>query len=333
MNDEKDTERALSHLDWCIPAEVDAKILRNGWKALDAASAPGGTGPVVHGLASQSASGSLTETTSISTEPRCRGGGQRAKSLVSCWRTLTSTRLTKYAAVAAVVAAVILGLTFIGGNKNPTGAAWAIEQTIEALQNVRTVHIKGVLNPSHAMMPEGRVDPVPLELWATSDDGSRERNARADSYAEGEFPEGSIVVKRGDVVYDYHPGNNTVFISDGDSFKGFSPWPSSAWFEKLRGQLEKTWQEEYGKDEVTGRDSVFIKGVDESGPGSILIQFDLESKLPVRMKQWNNKNWEGTPAAALEEITYNVEISEDTFSFTIPPGAKVIDERHKTRER
>ena len=59
MNDDRDIERALSDLRWCIPAEVDAKILHDAGKAMDAQSASQKAGPPVHGSASEPANGSV----------------------------------------------------------------------------------------------------------------------------------------------------------------------------------------------------------------------------------------------------------------------------------
>jgi outer membrane lipoprotein-sorting protein len=108
------------------------------------------------------------------------------------------------------------------------------------------------------------------------------------------------------------------------------PWPGPDYFQNLKSN-STTWQEEYGKDEVTGRDSVFVKCA--SSIGSYWLQFDVESKLPVRAKCWySNKKWEGEPTVASEHIVYNPEIPDDKFDFKIPPGAKVIDQRKATKK-
>ena len=115
-------------------------------------------------------------------------------------------------------------------------------------------------------------------------------------------------------------------INAPNTFLIMDPWPGPQYFQKLKTEARK-WQEEYGKDEVTGRDSVFVRCAGEER--SNWIQFDIESKLPVRVKQWENANWEGEPYGDYEQIVYNLEIPDDTFNFTISANSLHINDHRK----
>jgi outer membrane lipoprotein-sorting protein len=56
------------------------------------------------------------------------------------------------------------------------------------------------------------------------------------------------------------------------------------------------------------------------------IEFDVESKLLVSFKQWENANWEGPATLVVEKITYYENLPDDLFEFEIPEGATVIEE-------
>ena len=279
-----------------------------------------------------------------------------------------SSRLARYSAMAAAAAIVILGLTFIGGKNKPTGTAWAIEQSLQALQGVRSAYVKCMTSTAHMARQnpagtkkemEDKVKSVMLEGWATSDDGVEESKARMDMYfvpavnASGEAakiavtdPSTNVVVsvvpsttkpavvmmKRENACYSYSPGFNQVVIQDADSIHLFRPWPGPD-FQRLKEDAQKPntkWQEEYGKDEVTGRNSVFVRYVGKNSglDASFWYQFDLESKLPVCLKAWDNPNWEGLPDVVMEMV-YNLNIPDETFSLTISGESLLVEDTRK----
>lgn len=155
-------------------------------------------------------------TTLRSTWPSHQGIGIAGNTVVSYWRTFMASRLTRYGAVAAVATLIILGLTFIDGKNKKTGKAWAIEQTIQALQNVRSVYLRGTINAAHSTntpISEGKVVWIPFELWARTNDASRGQDACFDTSTSGQ-----IMVKHDNIVYRYHPGPDIVYIQDGNTF-------------------------------------------------------------------------------------------------------------------
>jgi outer membrane lipoprotein-sorting protein len=90
------------------------------------------------------------------------------------------------------------------------------------------------------------------------------------------------------------------------------------------------WEVTYGKDPATGGQRAFLKTAwldgRYNGPRSILIEFDVESKLLVSLKQWENANWDGPATLIMEKITYHENLPDDLFEFEIPIGATVIEQ-------
>lgn len=218
-------------------------------------------------------------------------------------------RRVRWFAVAAVAAAIVLAIGLWPGKR---GTAWAFEQAIQALQDIRTIHVVGVLNSN------------PFEAWSTSRDGTREDEAFMD-IGGGK----AIRVKHEGVVYSYESARNTVYIENGDAMQVMDPWLGADFFKDMKTKATQ-WEESEGIDNATGRACVFVKGVAKNG--SAWVQFDTETKLPIRAKCWNNHSWEGSPLLDWKQIDYNLAIPDDKFHFAIPPGAKVIDQRNETRK-
>jgi outer membrane lipoprotein-sorting protein len=86
----------------------------------------------------------------------------------------------------------------------------------------------------------------------------------------------------------------------------------------------------YGKDTDTGKQRAFLKiaWLDKryNGPRSMWLEFDVESKLLVSFKQWENASWEGSATLVGEKIIYYKNLPDDLFEFEIPEGATVIEQ-------
>jgi hypothetical protein len=245
-----------------------------------------------------------------------QAGTQPAFEKPNIWRIIMKRRASQFAAVVVVIG-VILSITILERFNQP---AWAIEQTIEALRHIKAVHISGVGN----CCPEGNRNTV--DIWM------RPNSTNPDITGDFRYQEGQyfthVASEEKNLTYVYYSWLGTggvVYISEGLNRRGGGLFPGSDWFEQLKKQNEN-WQEEYRKDEVTGRDSVFVTlewPVDNMKYW--LMQFDLESKLPVWAAVWYDERRQGTPRYEYSFIEYNPELPADFFEFDIPEGVQVVD--------
>ena len=60
---------------------------------------------------------------------------------IKIWRTIMKSRITKFAAAAVIIMAIVFGLTSL--LEQGTTSAYAVEQTIEALKEIKTVYMAG----------------------------------------------------------------------------------------------------------------------------------------------------------------------------------------------
>ena len=225
------------------------------------------------------------------------------------------SRITRYAAAAVLAVAATVGLiTFAQLSATPV---WALEQTVAALQNTKSIYLAGT---TLAFVDQ----PTTFETWALpNQDASRSGSLRM------ETPEGFVMVAQeaNNITYIYIPQDNKVIIDHALTAK-IDPWMNGDYFKAIREKIadaDADWNETYGNDPQTDRQSVFVycRSVDTNE--SWWFQFDVESKLPVRAKQWANGNYEGTPMYDVETIHYNIDLPEGVFDFEIPEDAEIVE--------
>jgi tetratricopeptide (TPR) repeat protein len=238
------------------------------------------------------------------------------------WRFIMKNRMTKLATAAVIIVAVALSVTILDRTSTP---AWALEQTINALGNTKTLVINVVANSDDGS------ESMPFKFWfRLSEDNKGLFDMRFECEEE-------IHVIRGKKAWSYWHDHNLVKIYDdvttSDSamrdlrfwykLAELHPWIRGKGLQALKWFADD-WKETYGQDERTGRDCVFVTCSYESLSISLWFVFDLESKLIVEAKYWRNTNLQGPPKFHATSFAYNEEISDEVFDFQIPEGAKVI---------
>ena len=81
---------------------------------------------------------------------------QTAKTEPNIWRIIMKSRITKLAAAAVIIIAVLIGINHFGGSVDIATPAYALEQTIQASHSVQYLHIRAI-TPSH--------EDQPVEFW------------------------------------------------------------------------------------------------------------------------------------------------------------------------
>ena len=163
----------------------------------------------------------------------------------SMWSNFMKSKLTKLAAAAVIVMAAGLVIHLFNKSASP---AWALEQSIEAMEKYNAVHIEGISS-------EDGLERT-FEIWATADENQvSSKNFRSE--VEGY----QIRVVKGDKSWDYDIKTNTVRICGGQG-PAISPWIGSDLFRWLKdgvnGFIVKDWKVTYGKDPVTARQRAYV---------------------------------------------------------------------------
>jgi len=251
--------------------------------------------------------------------------GEMAAGQAAPVHALTLRKAAALAIAAAAILAITAAVHFAKRFREGGAVVWALEQAASALENVSTVYVRGtmsrqVLAGESAKAEEGEAG-IGFELWARR--GTR-RLESGDLRFETVHGSGLIVVHE-EVSYVYDANENIVYVRPGKTMT-VSPWLDIA-FDRLKVEASD-WKVVRRKDNATGRESVFVTCSYARPPmlRSWWFQFDLQTKLPARFKQWHNVDRKGTPALDARKIVYDQELSDDLFKFEIPEGAKVIED-------
>ncbi len=238
------------------------------------------------------------------------------------WRIIMASKITKLAAAAAIIVAVMLAANIFLKTQSP---AWAIEQSIEAVSKYKAVFMEG-LESAQTWKEDGDLVLRPSKSWAVAND-EQTKIEKFRTEAEGFL----ILTTNGQKTWRYDPNANIVRIEN-RPYTASEFWVGSQFLEQLKAARDKSiitdWKVTYGKDAATGRERAFLTFSIPKGPPSprsIWLEFDAESKLPIAFKQWENPKWEGLPALVVEKIVYYETLPDDLFEFEIPEGAKVVE--------
>jgi len=225
------------------------------------------------------------------------------------WRIIMENKITKLATAAAVILIALLSITVLDKAVTP---AWAIDETIDLLKEFNGMHVTGTM-----LNEEGKE--VSFEAWARANE-----DQTASNHLRLETETGEIDVVSGHRRYQYDPATQTVKITEGYG-QAMGIWFGADFFESLK-KIVLDWNETYGKDPATDRDRVFVTCSHPAAPGprSFWFEFDVESKLPISFKQWENMVREGAPSFYVKSIKYLDDLPDEMFQFEIPEGARTI---------
>jgi len=201
-------------------------------------------------------------------------------------RRFIMSRFTKFAAAAVIIVAVALSITVVDKLTSP---AYAFDQTLEAVTNVRFMH---VLRRNEA----GQIED---ERWIEIGSDGFQIRYRQDN------PPGRLIVEDGQTVSVYYKDKNTIILYDPND-------KQYQWIGNLRVAL----------NELAGQGSMVIEeNVDYWGRKAHRVRWlklnmdcyiDPETKLPIAMAGY--------------DISYETP-PEGTFDIVIPNGVQVVDKQ------
>jgi outer membrane lipoprotein-sorting protein len=241
---------------------------------------------------------------------------------LTIWRIIMKNPLTKLAVAAVLAIACVTGLFIFN---QTTSVAWAIEQSIEAVNRYKAVIVEGS-DSELTWIEGGSLELRPFKAWAVANEDQK----MIEKYRH-EVNGVPIITTNGQKTWRYDSQTNTVRIEN-RPYIASECWCGSQFLEQIKSFLGEdipNWEVTYSKDPATDKQRAFLKiaWLEEryNGPRSMWLEFDVESKLPVGIKQWENAKWEGPPALVVEKITYYENLPDELFEFEIPDGATVIE--------
>jgi hypothetical protein len=224
------------------------------------------------------------------------------------WRTLMTSRTSKL----AVAGIAIAGVLSFGVFDSLTKPAWALTETIEAIRGFGAVHLAGTVMDEYGA-EKG------CEIWMRA---NKSRTSSKDIIMR--ITNGVILWVEDGRTYTYIPQNNTLSCENAITV-GVSQWPGPVLFEMLASTKDKQFIN--GTDPVTGRKTVTLlcSFISALGPQSYSIRFDVETKLPLTLTNWNNMDRRGAPIFNAMNITYCENLPDSVFAVAYPKDAHRVE--------
>lgn len=240
---------------------------------------------------------------------------------ILAWRTIMKTKRARLGST--IAAAVLVGFIITCWNQ-ASSTAWSMGQTIAAMRELKTIHIKGT-----TLYQSGRVD---FDCWMMLP-GKKAGPVKM-RYEETH----GVIVVQGDVAYYWLREDNEVQVMQGPQMEDlkfwyraseFSPWCMGKMLEILK-LFTDDWEQVVQTDPNTGQEQVLVTCSYRPSNRSLSFVVDMGTKLVQRGKMWSNLQREGEPGLDAHTILYNEEVPDKVFEFEIPAGAKVVTEGSET---
>ena len=213
------------------------------------------------------------------------------------------SNITKFATAAIIVIAVIISVSFL----NRTGSvAYSIEQTIEAMKKVYTLHAFGRMDDGSEYecfveLPQDISDLPNIYLSLPS----------------------QLIVSTPQWSYKYNKQDNSLQTLNGDylqaraNFSNIIEWL----YEEavVPGLCNMTLEQIKGPD---GNPLIQMK---LTGEIEAIFLIDMQTKLLVGAEIFSGETGDYV-IRTIDKIIYNEDLSEGIFDFVIPEGAKVIEQ-------
>ena len=224
------------------------------------------------------------------------------------WEYIMKSPITKLAAAAVIIIAVGLFLTVM---EKATTPVYALEQTLEAMQDVRTLHMFG--------RDWGNLE---FEMWIKLNP-----ETGIPDYCYMYHPQiKCLAISTPKLSYQYNERANRVLVNSGKLFN-INVAPARLFEELLQSsQMENSnidikIYHEPGPETDKSLIVVLYESPNEIWKGFV----DPETKLPVRLYCLKKNNRLGSIFKDIDRIEYNVDLPEKIFEFEIPDGAKIVD--------
>ena len=240
----------------------------------------------------------LNKTTPARTEP-------------GIWSTIMRNRKAQLAASAVIIVAAALAIS-LWDRSTPT--AYAIEQTIEAMRKITSIHILGTA-----------FDGGQIEMWTTVDPETGEH----DHFYVDTPQMTSVATPNGAYTYDKQ-ANKVTHLIGGHYVRSdvrFGRFVEDM-FELAKSDDNVEIRIDFVYDPDRAKEVILL--VLETEQSTLESKVDPETKLPMSMiMKVSGQPTPGQIAQSFDEIHFDLPLPEGIFEFEIPEGAEVTEKQHK----
>lgn len=221
------------------------------------------------------------------------------------WRTIMKSPITKLSTAAVIIVCIALTIPFMEKTVAP---AYSVEQTLQAMQDLRTMY-----------MVCRDWNNEEFEMWIELDP-----DTGIPEYCRAYWPKKQLLnISRPDTSYQYSERGNQVHINSGKLYY-MDMAPARIVEQLLQVSREEPDSVVIFHEHDQQSDKSLIVVLTRGSKQSYKFYIDPETKLPVRIKGLKD-NQLGAVIRDVERIEFNVDLPEGIFDFEIPEGASIVD--------
>jgi len=243
------------------------------------------------------------------------------------WRTIMCKPITKLSVVAVVIVAVCASIPLFD---HGSSAVYAIDQTIAAIQTIRTLHMR-VTGDENGLEKNDYV-----EAWIKYDDTGRMTNFRLHVF-RGIQEEGGddpiYGVWNNGVEKMWKPDENNVFIHNKVEarLQGFlNRYDPKFMQQKLHDALQNKEQYDVTIDEPVHEDFIYVEVLDHINNTRLGLLVDPETKLVTHLDEYDLNEQGEELNMRVEFLAYNQPIDPELFELNeMPDDVRIRDKTHE----
>jgi len=227
----------------------------------------------------------------------------------------------------AVAAAVLIALVVVSLDRG-TNIAWSMEQTVEAIEQVKTMYIEGTV-----VWPFG-AEPgvVPFRYWVQAPTENSPLKMRGEVKRH-------VMIAKGDTVYESWSDTKTAQVQYGPAITDLKYWYKAAemgpWvirqMPEMIQQYATDWQQSTDRDPNTGKERILATCTYPPSNMSFLLVVDPDTKLVESARLWSNLQHEGEPYIDAKSFVYNEKYPDELFE--LPADTTIINQKDTEESR
>jgi hypothetical protein len=246
------------------------------------------------------------------------------------WRMIMCKPITKLSIVAVVIVAICALIPMLD---NGVTSVYAIDQTIAAIQTIRTLHMRVTGYEGEEGEEDVKGDFQYLECWIKCDETGVMTNFRVNLHKNDlneDIEYLACSVWNNGVVKAWIPSENQVIIyrgeEDGEIDEFLEVIDPNRMQQRLRDASQNKEQYDMTIDD-SAHDMILVELVDHDDNARLELLVDPETKLVTQIDAYDLDKQGDEPSTRIEFLAYNQSIDPGLFELNeIPDDARVINQ-------
>jgi len=229
------------------------------------------------------------------------------------WRIIMKNRITKIAAAAGIIIAVLFGTYYFGVSPDGASVAWA-----DVLENMDAAQTVTFTFESEKQYEDGEY------CWGKGTNRSKGPYRRTDATEGHRYHDGPPHEETSISIMDLSRQNRYVLLYPEQKWSYYAPDHGGndtlQTYDGLKKDFRDGTEKYLGRMKIDGQDTVCFKVSKENK--EITVWADPDTALPIRIERIAK---EGIDKTILSNITFDVELDDKLFDMTLPDDYVVVN--------